>query len=193
MNLLVCRYTLARFGSSLYNVGARSRIISHLGTWDYFGRSRSHRLRIANWELVHLGATEAPIVTERLAGEIIRSAIKGSELGASRGRFVFFDPEAFASTIELESNINVLPVQRVAAVHLLATGLSRDTVAVVEGRRRAWRRGRDGRRRKGTVGERRDRGAADERLGVDLDHHRLVGLNVGGGEKSGVGLGHCCL
>ena len=38
-----------------------------------------------------------------------------------------------------------------------------------------------------------DSGAADERLGVDLDHHRLVGLNVGGGEKSGVGLGHCCL
>ena len=40
-------------------MGARSRIISHLGTWDYFGRSRSHRLRIANWELVHLGATGA--------------------------------------------------------------------------------------------------------------------------------------
>ena len=43
LNFLVCRYTLARFGSSLYNVGARSRIISHLGTWDYSGRSRSHR------------------------------------------------------------------------------------------------------------------------------------------------------
>ena len=28
-------------GFSLYNVGARSGIISHLGTWDYFGRSRA--------------------------------------------------------------------------------------------------------------------------------------------------------
>ena len=52
--------TLARLALLCINMGARSRIISHLGTWDYFGRSRSHRLRIANWELVHLGATEAP-------------------------------------------------------------------------------------------------------------------------------------
>ena len=37
MNLLVCRYTLAPVGS----FWARSRITSHLGTWDYFRRARA--------------------------------------------------------------------------------------------------------------------------------------------------------
>ena len=62
----MCRYTLARFvpswshgGPEQNNLAPWYRIISHLGTWDYFGRSRSHRLRIANWELVHLGARGA--------------------------------------------------------------------------------------------------------------------------------------
>ena len=50
--MILCRYTLARLTFLCINMGARSRIISHLGTWDHFGRSHSHRLRIANWELV---------------------------------------------------------------------------------------------------------------------------------------------
>ena len=56
LNFLVCRYTLARFGSSLYNVGAQSRIISHLGTWDYFGHiSYTYRAGNAAEEGMFLG------------------------------------------------------------------------------------------------------------------------------------------
>ena len=51
---LVCRYTLARFGSSCRNVGTRSRINAHLGTWDYFGRSRSHRRHRRDIYIYHI-------------------------------------------------------------------------------------------------------------------------------------------
>ena len=68
------------------HVGARSRIISHLGTWDYFGRSRSHRR--------HRGAS---------AGELDRGAagLSGAAREERKPFPVMLQPQRFNSLMSL--------------------------------------------------------------------------------------------
>ena len=81
---LVCRYTLARLALLCINMGAWNRIISHLGTWGYFGWMEEVLL------LLLLEVLEAVRLTQRARGELrIRRARYQPELrGAPRAAAV---------------------------------------------------------------------------------------------------------